>query len=109
MTLDQYTQTDRTDHEQAKVTIYNILKETTERSDAVSSKELAEKTPVSRSTVRDLVSEVRRDYLIPVVSCPKGYYRVMDINDLERQLERINDEIETREQTKRELTRAWNQ
>jgi len=108
MTLEQYTQSDRTDHEQAKVAIYNRLRRTHDPTDAVSSTDLAELTPVSASTVRDLVKEVRREYKIPVVACSKGYYRVTDVDDLARQLERINDEIATREQTKRELTAAWN-
>jgi len=109
MTLDQYTQSDQTDHEKAKVAIYNRLRRTHDKADAVSSKELAELTPVSSSTVRDLVKEVRSEYSIPVVSCSQGYYRVTDVDDLARQIDRIDDEIATREQTKRELTAAWNQ
>jgi len=108
MSLEQHTVSDRSDHELAKVAIYNRLRHTESKADAVSSKDLAELTPVSSSTVRDLVAEVRREYDIPIVSCSKGYYRVTDVDDLERHLERINDEIATRENTKRELTRAWN-
>jgi predicted transcriptional regulator len=108
MSLDEYTDTDRTDHEIAKSTIARILAMTTDRDDAVSSKDLAAKTPVSASTVRDLVKEVRREYRMPVVACSNGYYRVTDVDDFSDQMERINDEIATREQTKRELTKAFN-
>lgn len=76
---------------------------------AISSKGLASAVgTIKPTTVRDAIREIRREYDLPVVSCSKGYYTISDPTALERELERIDREIETRMETKRELTRAFN-
>lgn len=60
------------------------------------------------TTIRDMVREVRREYDVPAASCSDGYYLLRDTDDLEREIRRINEEIATKKQTKRDLVRAWN-
>jgi len=106
--LEQYTQSDATDHEKAKLQLAYELNNTTYDS-RKSGRELAESLPVSESTVRDLIAEVRRDYGIPVYSFGSGYFKISTVDEFERAINKINEEITTRENTKQELAQAWNQ
>lgn len=92
----------------AKLTIARILRRRTSREDAISSKGLADATDIKATTVRDCIKEIRAERDLPVVSCSRGYYCITSADDLSREIERIEDEIRTREETKRELTRAFN-
>jgi len=56
-----------------------------------------------------LIAEVRRDYGIPVYSFGSGYFKISTVDEFERAINKINEEITTRENTKQELARAWNQ
>jgi len=94
--------------EQAKGELYQTLRHKTDRDDAISSSALAGQVGLKATTVRDLIPAIRREYSLPVVSCSKGYYVIQDTTALERELDRIQDEIETREDTKQELTKAFN-
>lgn len=108
-TLDQYTDTDASDHARAKRRIARILADTTTREDAVSSTELAEAVGPAPTTVRDLIPEIRRERAMPIANAPGGgYYVVQDTDDLAEHLERIDDEIATRLERKQELTAAFN-
>lgn len=107
-TLEDYTETDKPDHERAKHRIARILSHVTDREHAVSSADLAESVTPSASTVRDLVQQLRREELLPIVACSDGYYLVDDPEDLEYHLERIAEEIETRRETRQQLTKAFN-
>jgi len=69
---------------------------------------LAEHVPVSASTVRDLVKEVRRERGIAVYSKGSGYWHIQDADELSDAVGRIDDVIETKQRTKQELTRAFN-
>lgn len=93
--------------EQAKGEIYHVLKNK-HRDDAISSSALAGMVGLKATTVRDLIPDLRREYNLPVVSCSQGYYVIEDTDALSRELDRIQDEIETREQTKKDLARAFN-
>jgi len=66
--LEQYTETSRTDHEMAKLTLARLLKGR-DYDGRMSATALAEHVPVSASTVRDLVKEVRRERGIAVYAC----------------------------------------
>lgn len=108
-TLDQYTDTDQSDHARAKRRIARILSEVTTRDDAIPSRELAEAVSPAPTTVRDLIPEIRRERAMPIANAPGGgYYVVSDVADLEDHLERIDDEIDTRLERKRELAAAFN-
>lgn len=74
---------------------------------AMSSADLADRTPVSASTVRDLVPEIRRDLGIPLVSGSGGYYEVQSHSDFVRVMEREEQAIETKRERMRELSKAW--
>jgi len=110
--LENYTDSDATDHEKAKLWIAQQLQHTS-KDNTLSGRELAEKMPeafqVSRSTVADLIQEVRTDYGIPVYSFNNGCYKLSKVKDLERAIEQMNGVINRKEQTKRELTKAFNQ
>jgi len=54
------------------------------------------------------VAEVRRDYDLAVYSRGSGYWHLTDADEFEDAVKRIDDQIETKERTKRELARAYN-
>lgn len=106
MSLEQHTETDRTDHEIAKAQLRGtLLTECIGQPNATSGKELAAETPVSSSTIRDLIKELRAEG-IPVFSLGNGYFVINSAAEFRTCIERINDEIATREETKKELYAA---
>jgi DNA-binding GntR family transcriptional regulator len=106
MTLDDYTDADRTDHEAAKLRLAHDLAGRG-YDDRISSTDLAAGLPVSPSTVRDLIAELRRERGLAVYSFGSGYFEVQDADDLERAVGQIEEMIATKQQTKRELLTAF--
>ena len=108
--LEHYTDTDDVpDHVQARNRIRQVLtNEARGRDNAISSTDLAERTPVSSSTVRDLIPEVRERWGIPIGSCPSGYFVIEDSEVFERQVERQLAQAERSKETARAIARAWN-
>lgn len=107
MSLDDHTDTDRPAHEVAKSQLRRtLLSECLGRENAMSGKELAAQTPVSSSTIRDLIGELRRDENIPVYSLGQGYFVIRSSDEFQACISRIDDEIETRQETKRQLYNA---
>jgi hypothetical protein len=100
----------------AKDTLAWLLRRRDCREWAISSTALAEATGwrdpgdsgIAPTTVRDAIKELRRDRHLPIVACSQGYYLVTDPGEFQREIDRINDEIQTREETKRELCAAFN-
>jgi len=105
--LEQYTDSDRSDHEIALRAIERRLRHT-DKDNRVSGRELAQGVPVSESTVRDLIKELRQDWHMPVYSFGSGYFVIRDVDEFERALSKINDEIATRQETRQQLTAAFN-
>jgi len=106
--LADYTESDELTHEEAKVRIRNLL-HGRDYDDRLSAKALAGRCPgVAASTVRDLVAEVRREYGIAVYSRGSGYWHLQSVGEFEDALGRIDDQIETKRETKRELAAAFN-
>lgn len=103
--LESYTDSDKSDHQIAKEIIANRLRRADE---GISGSDLAADVPVSRSTVYDLIQELRRQHNMPVYSFLDGYRLITSVDEFERALASINQEIETRQQTKQELGAAWN-
>jgi biotin operon repressor len=91
-----------------KKQIANILQIRDCREWAISSQGLADATGITASTVRDCIKEIRREQHIAVVSCSQGYYTISSVDELESELDRIQAEINTRKETKRELVAAFN-
>ena len=108
--LEHYTDTDDVpDHVQARNRIRQVLtNEARGRDNAISSTDLAERTPVSSSTVRDLIPEVRERWGIPIGSCPSGYFVIESADVFERQVERQLAQAERSKETARAIARAWN-
>lgn len=104
----QYAESDDITIEQAKTVIIHILSSAQSKDEAISSKELAEHVGLKPTTVRDLIKEIKQAGIMPIVACSKGYYQITTVEQLERELDRIQDEIDTRKQSKRDLTRAFN-
>jgi hypothetical protein len=106
--LAEYTESDTPTHDQTKRWLRDVL--VNRDYDArLSAKELAAMSAaVSASTIRDLVAEVRRDYDLAVYSRGSGYWHLTDADEFEDAVKRIDDQIETKERTKRELARAYN-
>jgi len=75
----------------------------------ISGRDLADDLNINLSTMRDAIAEVREEYGIPVISRGSGYYVIEDETELETELGRIQDEIATKRETKRELVAAYNQ
>lgn len=104
----------------SKRVVARALFRATDRDSAVSSTALARATgwredepnvrdtAVKPTTIRDEIKELRRDEHLPVVSCSQGYYLIDDTDALERELDRIAAEIQTRRETRQELVRAFN-
>ena len=92
----------------AKDTIAWILARRDCREWAISSAALADATTVKATTVRDIVKELRGERGLPIVSCSRGYYCLTDEAQLADEIERIDDEIQTRRETKQELVAAFN-
>lgn len=107
MSLSKHTKSDQSDHNTAKEIIAKELRNRTGKANAISSKGLAEQTPVSASTVRDLIPEVRREFYLPIAS-GNGYYLIDDQSTFLEVMDQIEAEIETRKQTQRELAKVWN-
>lgn len=106
--LADYTESDELTHEQAKMRIRNVLYGR-DYSERLSARELSARCPgVSTSTVRDLVQHVRREYNLAVYSRGSGYWHLQETTEFEDAIERINEQIQTKEETKRELAKAFN-
>ena len=106
--VDQYTDSNATDHEIAKQTLATQLAHAEGKENAIPTRELATKVPVSESTVRDLVPEVRAQYRLPIASCSNGYYRIHSKGEFVEVMERIEGRIETAKDRQREIAKAWN-
>ena len=99
----------RDNQQMAKENIAQILALRQGREKAISSKELAERTPVNDSTVRDLIPQVIEEYRLPITNCPDGYFRLGPREHEE--FVRTMREYESRRDAARErmqaLTRAY--
>jgi biotin operon repressor len=101
-----YADSDRWNIEESKLKLINALPEG--RENALSGKDIAQSVPQSYSTVRDMLPELRSQYGIPVGACSDGYYIVTSPDELERQIERYDSQIETAQTRKQELVEAFN-
>jgi len=107
MNLEQYTDSDRSDHEIAKAWLRHELAKTNAENTRTG-KELAQNVPVSVSTVRDLLQELRAEG-VPVWSEGRGYYVIQSAEELDRAIESIREEIATKEETMQHLAQGFNQ
>lgn len=111
MTTDthHYTDTDAPAHDRAKRTIAQTLANDAHgRENAISSAALAERTPVSASTVRDLVPQVMAEYGLPV-GTSNGYFVIQTDDEYDRQVERQLKQAETSRQRALLIGRTYNQ
>ena len=93
---------------QAKQRIAYILQHRDGRNAAISSQGLADAVELKPTTVRDIIKEIRAERNLPIASCSRGYYLISSVDQLEHEIDRIQGEINTREETKQELVQAFN-
>lgn len=105
--LEHYTDSDRTDHEIALQVLYTQLKGRSYEN-RISGKELAESVPVKKTTVYDLVKELRDEWGLAVYS-RQGYFEIQEPQMLDDIIESINETIREKEQTKQNLCQSFNQ
>lgn len=105
---EHHADSDKSKVRQAKQRIAWILRRRDNREWAISSKGLADAVGLKATTVRDIIKEIRTEYNVPVIACSDGYYTISDTVELEREIERIQAEINTRKETKTELVQAFN-
>lgn len=107
-TLEAYTDTDSTDHDRAKRTIATTLaNEARGREHAISSTDLADRTPVSASTVRDLIPVVMDEYQLPIGTA-NGYFVIESKAEYARQVDRQIRQAETSRERARLISATFN-
>lgn len=74
--------------------------------DRISGRELAARTPVSQSTVRDLVAELRRDGMA-VVSFGSGYFEIQSDATLREAMARQERAQQRARETQQQLAAAY--
>lgn len=102
--LEEYTDSNRTEHAIAKDRIINILQYA---DDPVSARELSEAVPVEETTVRDLVSDLRERQRLPAYGTSQGYICIGSGEELDDVVESIQDEIDTKKRTMENLIAAY--
>lgn len=108
MSLSDHTDTNQDDHNVAKRIIARELSNRHGKDSAISSHRLAELTPVSQSTVRDLVPEVRTQFNMPIASGSTGYFVIANRDEFIEVMDRIEDTIATKKERQSELAAAFN-
>jgi len=107
-TYKQFADTDPKEIEQDKLEILDALLTAKGYENRRSAKELAERTTIAPSTVRDAIIELREQYSVPVANRGTGYFLITDENELQSILDYYQKEIETKQQRKRAITQAYN-
>lgn len=105
-----YAESDGLSIEESKIKLYNYLKaNAVGKENAISGKELDKLVPQKYTTVKDMVSDLRKSRMLPVIGYPNvGYYVVSSADELDEQLERLNDQIENKKQKRRDLAATFN-
>lgn len=79
------------------------------RENAITGASLASFVPVKETTVRDVIAELRDDPLGPPIdSCGDGYYVISNSAELDRYVDRVTDEIQTKKERMRANVKAYN-
>jgi predicted TIM-barrel enzyme len=79
------------------------------RERAISGTELAEFVPVKYTTVRDCIAELRDDPDGPPIgNCSDGYYIIDSREELDRYVQSVKDEIQTKRDRLEANTQAFN-
>jgi len=104
----QYVNRDGAIDDDRKTVLNVLLADARGYDNRVSAKDLAARTTVSASTVRDIVTELRVEFGVPVASVGNGYFLIADADELERVLQSYRDEIATKRERMTEITAAFN-
>jgi DNA-binding transcriptional regulator YhcF (GntR family) len=75
----------------------------------LSASDLATGTDIKPTTVRDVVGELKQEFSIPVANVGSGYWIVETGDELERAVENLRGEIETRQERLETLVANYNQ
>lgn len=105
----QYAQSSNAQIDGDRQTVLNLLLQHARGYDnRVSAKELAEFTTISKSTVRDVIIELRDEFSVPVANLGSGYFIIETPDELARVVEYYNGEIETKQERKQTIVRCFN-
>ena len=79
------------------------------RDNALSGRALADRTPLKPTTVRDIIAELRDDSNGPPIgNCADGYYVIASVDELERHIADVKDEIATKRERLEATVQAFN-
>lgn len=91
-----------------RVILNALLKNARGYDNRVSAKELAEFTEINYSTVRDVIGELREEFSVPIGNVGSGYFVIETGDELDRVVENLRGEIETRQERLQTLVENYN-
>lgn len=77
------------------------------RANAISSRAIADWVGLRPTTVRDLIAELRDEGVLPIGSCPGGYYRIASAGEFREVMEGIESEIATKQDRQSAIAAAF--
>jgi len=108
-TYQDFATSDADDIEQDKLLLLDELLTARGYGNRKSAKDLAGRTGINASTVRDAIIDLREQYNIPVANRGSGYFLITNADELDAVLAYYQQEIETKRERKRTITKAFNQ
>lgn len=91
----------------ARQTIRRLLEAHAGRDNAIASSALADRVGLKPTTVRDIVSELRDEGVVPIGSCAQGYYRIDSPAEFRDVMASIEDEIQTKRDRQSAIAAAF--
>lgn len=107
MSVATHASSDQEEIQVAKQTIAYILSRRPGKQNAISSKELADRTPIKATTVRDVIPEIIQEYRLPIGSSPDGYYRIDDDDEFVSVMHRYESQREQARSRMQWLAQAY--
>lgn len=92
-----------------RIVLNTLLQDARGYDNRISAKALAEETNINYSTVRDVIGELRAEFNVPVGNVGSGYFVIETNDELDRVVENLRGEIETREERLQTLVANYNQ
>lgn len=80
-----------------------LLQEARGYGNRLSAKQLAERTGINDSTIRDAIIELRSEFSVPIGNVGSGYFVIETPQERERVLSYYDDEIETKQERRQEI------
>jgi len=107
MSLATHADSEQSDIERAKAIVARILAMRRGPDHAIAGEELAERTPVAYTTLRDIIPEIIAEYRIPVTSSDAGYYRIDSHDEFVSEMHRYESQREAARERMQALSQAF--